>query len=75
MARTLPPSVAGKANINADIAPSLPTQHLQFLPQRRDLSLSCRIGFSIPHQHADAPYPGSRLRPRRERPRDRGATD
>jgi len=44
---------ARKTNVNADVAPFLPTQLLQFLPQRRDLSLCRRIGLGIPHQHAD----------------------
>ena len=59
---------AGKANINADIAALVPTQLLQFLPQRHDLSLCRRIGLGIPHEDADAPHPLSLLRPCRERP-------
>src|SRR5262245_3604488 len=51
-----------KANVNADIAPFVPPQILQFLTQRRDLSLSCRIGLGIPYQHADASHAIALLR-------------
>src|SRR5215831_17123618 len=64
---------AGKTNINADIAAIVPTQLLQFLPQRHDLSLCRRIGLGIPHEDADAPHPLALLRARRERPRCRAA--
>ncbi len=66
---------AGKANIDVDIAPFLPTQLPQFLPQRRDLSLCRGIALSIPHQYADAPHPVGLLRLRRERPRHRRAAE
>src|SRR6516165_10430914 len=42
-----------KAYIDADIAPFVPTQLLEFLPKRRYLGLSRQIGLGIPHQHAD----------------------
>ncbi len=61
-----------KANIDVDIAPFLPTQLPQFLPQRRDLSLCRSIALSIPHQYADAPHALGLLCARRERPCDGG---
>jgi len=39
-----------------NIASVLPTQFLQSLPQRRDLSLCRQIGRGIPHQNTDAPH-------------------
>jgi hypothetical protein len=45
------------------------------LQERSDASLSFHIGCIRAHEHADAPHPLVLLRPRRERPRDRCATD
>src|SRR5262249_46556806 len=64
---------SGKANIDLDIAPLLPAQPMQFLPERRYLSLRSRIALGISHQHADAPHPLALLRACRERPRRRAA--
>jgi len=52
-----------------------PNQLLQFLPQRRDLSLCRRIGLGIPHEHAGAPHPFALLRAHSERPRGRRAAE
>src|SRR5262245_5225885 len=58
-----------EVNINADIAPFVPTQILESLAQRRDLSLSCRIGLGIAYQHADAAHALRLLSARHEWPR------
>src|SRR6516225_3335730 len=51
-----------------NIASFLPTQLLQSLPQRRDLSLCRRIGLGIPHQNTDTSHPVSLLGARCEWP-------
>src|SRR5215831_6143501 len=43
------------------------------MPQSDNLSLCCRIGLGISHQHADLPHTLALLRARRERPRGHAA--
>jgi hypothetical protein len=52
-----------------------PSPLLESLPERRSASLSFRIVLDIKHQHTNAPYPTGLLRPRRQRPRHRRATE
>ncbi len=57
---------APPAQIDAKIAPDAPTELLQALLERRDISLRFRLFGGGIHQNPDAPYP--LLRTRRQRP-------
>lgn len=66
---------SGPARLDPDIAALRPPELFELLPERRD----DRPGFrgvlgKVAHQHPDGPHALVLLRPRRERPRSRGAT-
>jgi hypothetical protein len=48
---------------------------LEALQQRCDIGLSSRITLGVSHEHADAPHPLGRPRPRRERRCSRRAAE
>src|SRR5258708_34715721 len=61
--------------VDLDIASFNPTQVLEALQQRCDIGLSLRITLGVSHEHADAPHPLGRPRPRRERRCSRRAAE
>ena len=57
------------------IAAFAPAQLLQTSQKRRDFDACLRIALGNLNEHADAPHPLALLRPRREWPRDRRASE
>jgi hypothetical protein len=65
----------GPTNVHPYVSAVGPTQFRKPLREPGQLGLCLRIVFAVRHQHADPPHPLGPLRPRRERPRDRGTAE
>ena len=66
---------AGPPNVDPHVKADGPTQARKRLRESRDQNLPHGLGFVARHKHADAPHPGALLRPCRERPCRRRATE
>src|SRR5262249_60143909 len=61
--------------VDVQVLPLSPPQRLQAWPKARRARWSFRITLRVVHQPADPPHRRALLRPRRERPRGRRATE
>jgi hypothetical protein len=61
--------------VDLNVAPFRPSQLLQALAECRQVIMKFRVVLGMRHQHADPPFPFALLRPCRERPCCRRATD
>jgi hypothetical protein len=66
---------AAPPKVDPHVAAIRPTQIRKRLRKRRDARLIHGIVFVARYEHADAPHPLALLRARRERPRDRRASE
>src|SRR5215471_20100711 len=77
--RCLPANVGGigssPSHIDLEVGADGPAQQSEFLQERSDARLKLRIVRGCGHDYADAPHPFALLRPHRERPSRRRATE